>query len=316
MKLPNRLSDILKRKQEFINSQRTKLENNVVKLQSKLFNNIIAELIPELDVKDGLIQDTPKNYRLLSILDKTYKDFQYSSSQFVLNQIVNTTSKIASLTTDYFAVVLVGDLPAKFDKIIESTNKLINLKIGLDGGKMTRGGFLQSFFDSNTIGTDLKQMTSKAVTSNMDMKDYVRNLKDMITGTDEYTGGLERQFQRYGYDIYQQYDAAYNMTLGNEFGFNYFIYQGGLINDSRDFCAAHNNKVYSLEETLGWATWTPSQGEYPSGYAIKAKDIYSVPSYLGYPGYDPGIDRGGYNCRHSFGWINDDLAKKMRPDLS
>jgi hypothetical protein len=315
MKLPNRLSDILKRKQEFIDSQRTKLESSVVKLQSKLFNNIIAELIPELDVKDGLIQDTPKNYRLLSILDKTYKDFQLSSSQFALNQIVKTTTKIASLTIDYFAVVLAGDLPAKFDKIIESTNKLINLKIGLDGGKMTRGGFLQSFFDSNTIGTDLKQMTSKAVTSNMNMKDYVSDLKDMITGTDEYTGGLERQFQRYGYDIYQQYDAAYNMTLGNEFGFNYFIYQGGLINDSRDFCAAHNNKVYSLEETKDWSSWTPAQGEYPAGYVVKARDIYAVPSYLGYPGYDPGIDRGGYNCRHSFGWINDDLAKKMRPDL-
>jgi hypothetical protein len=149
----------------------------------------------------------------------------------------------------------------------------------------------------------------------MNMKDYVKLLKDKITGTENYTGGMERQFQRYAYDLYQQYDAAYNLTLGNEFGFNYFIYQGGLIKDSRDFCAAHNNKVWSVEEMKTWSEWTPSKGEYPAGYEVKQADIYAVPSYLGYPGYDPGIDRGGYNCRHALGWIPDEIAFKMRPEL-
>jgi len=315
MRLPKRISELLLRKQKYIDSQRDKLESSVIRLQSKLFSDIIAELIPELDVKDGIIQETIKNYRLLSVLDKTYRDFQTASSQVVLNQIVNTTSKISTLSTGYFEVILSGDMPVRFDKIIESTNKLINLKIGLDGGKLQRGGFLQSFFDSNTIGTELKQMTSKAVTSNMDMKDYVKLLKDKIIGVDESAGLMERQFQRYAYDIYQQYDAAYNLVLGNEFGFEYFVYQGGLMNDSRDFCAAHNNKVWSIEETEGWATWTPAQGQYPEGYEVKAKDLNAVPSYLGYPGYDAMIDRGGYNCRHSLGWINTELALKMRPDI-
>jgi hypothetical protein len=302
MKLPRRIADILKRKQDFIDAQRSKLESSVVRLQSDLFNSIITELIPELDVKDGLIQDTAKNYRLLSVLDKTYKDFQKVSNQVILNQVIGTTTKIAGLTAEYFTVVLSGDMPVRFDNIIEKTNKLINLKIGLDGGKLQRGGFLQSFFDSNTIGTELKQMTSKAVTSNMDMKDYTKLLKDKITGTPEYIGGLERQFQRYAYDLYQQYDAAYNLTLGNEFGFNYFIYQGGLVKDSREFCVEHNNKVYSIKEAQDWATWvSPTTGE--------------VPSYLGYPGYDPLIDRGGYNCRHALGWIADSIAEGMRPDL-
>ena len=119
----------------------------------------------------------------------------------------------------------------------------------------------------------------------------------------------------YTYDLYQQYDAAYNMALGNEFGFKYFIYQGGLIDDSRDFCVAHNNKVWSVDEMQTWAEWTPSDGEYPEGYEVKQKDIYDVPSYLGYPGYDPGLNRGGYHCRHALGWINDKLAFKMRPEL-
>jgi hypothetical protein len=95
----------------------------------------------------------------------------------------------------------------------------------------------------------------------------------------------------------------------------YFIYQGGLINDSRDFCAAHNNKVWYYKEAFYWGEWTPSKGEYPSGYEIKQIDIYKVPSYLNYPDYDPLIDRGGYNCRHSLGWISEDMAFVLRPEL-
>ena len=315
MRLPKRVADILKRKQEFIDSQNGKLESSVIKLQSRLFSDIISELIPELDIKDGLIQDTAKNYRLLSVLDKTYKDFQKASNQVVLNQVVTSTTEIAKLSAEYFSVVLAGNLPARFDNIIASADKLINLRIGLDGGKIVRGGFLESFFNSNTIGTELKQFTSRAVTSNMNMKDYTKALRDMITGTPEYQGGTERQFQRYAYDLYQQYDAAYNQMLGNEFGFNYFIYQGGLIADSRDFCAAHNNKVWSKDEAVDWVDWTPSMGEYPAGYVVKAKDMNETPSYMSYPGYDPLIDRGGYNCRHALGWISDDIAFSMRPDL-
>ena len=127
-------------------------------------------------------------------------------------------------------------------------------------------------------------------------------LKDKITGSKEYTGGLERQFQRYAYDLYQQYDRSYSDSLAEEFDFNYFIYQGGLVTDSREFCVEHNGKVYSREEAEEWPTWkSPTTGD--------------TPSYLGYPGYDPLTDFGGYNCRHFPGWISDELAKEMRPGL-
>ena len=313
MKFPKRLSDILARKQAFIDSQRGLMESSVIRLQNKLFSDIIALLISELDIKDGMIVDNAKNYRLISVLDKTYKDFQKTSGQVIFNQINSGTSKVADLSVKYF--ISVGNLPERFVKIIDKTNKLVNLRLGMEGGKLVRGGFLQSFFEMNTVGLELKNIVSKAVTSNMDKKELINILRDKITGLDKKTGALERQFQRYAYDIYQQYDAAYNLMLGNEFGFTYFIYQGGLINDSRDFCAAHNNKVWSIKESETWAEWTPSQGEYPEGYEVKQHDIYAVPSHLGYPGYDPLIDRGGYNCRHSLGWVNDDLALNMRPEL-
>jgi hypothetical protein len=315
MKPPKRIADLLSRKQAFIDSQRDKLSGTMVKLQSDLFSDIVSELITELDIKDGLIQETVKNYKLISVLDKTYKEFAAGATQTIVPQVVNATSKIGQLSTDYFSTVMIEGLPARFDNVVTKANKLINLKIGIDGDKIFKGGWLDAFFNSNTLGIELKQLTSQAVTSNMGKKEFITLLKDKITGTPDYQGKLESQFNMYAYDLYQQYDAAYNLMIGNEFGFNYFIYQGGLIDDSRDFCAAHNAKVWSIEEMKTWASWVPADGEYPAGYTVKAKDLTAVPSYLGYPGYDPGLNRGGYHCRHALGWIDSELAYKMRPEL-
>jgi hypothetical protein len=313
MKIPKRITDIISRKQGYIDSQRDKLEAKVIKQQSKLLSEIISQVVPELDLENGMIKETVKNYRTLSVLAVAYKNFQKGSSQTIFNQVVNATSKIAELNKNYFKTVLLSDVPKTFEKVIEATDKLMNLRIGLDGGKLVRGGFLESFFNENVLGTNLKQFTSKAITSNMDKADYIKGLRQMITGSEDTKGGLERQFQRYAYDLYQQYDAAYNLTIGNELGFKYFIYQGGLVEDSRDFCREHNNHVYSIDEAEGWGEWTPSQSVFITDF--KQKDINSVPSYLGYAGYDPLIDRGGYNCRHSLGWIPDELAFELRPDL-
>lgn len=323
MKLPKRIKDLLVQKQDFIDSQRGRMEASVIKLQSQLLSNIISDVIPELDVKDGLIQNTAKNYRLISTLDKTYKVFQTTASGVILGQITLTTSKIVKLSTEYFNTILFKEgipltnvLIERFDNVVAKASKLIDYKIGLTGDKVFKGGWLDSFFKSNTVGLELKEMTSKAVTSNMDMKDFVKLLKEKVTGSADYKGSLEKQFDAYGYDLYQQYDSAYNLSLGNEFGFTYFIYQGGLILDSRDFCAAHNNKVWSKEEMATWPQWVPADGEYPAGYEIKAKDLYSVPSYItSKPGYDPGLDRGGWKCRHALGWIADELAFRLRPEL-
>jgi len=118
------------------------------------------------------------------------------------------------------------------------------------------------------------------------------------------------------YNVYQHYEAVYNLTFATGIRMNYFIYQGGTDDDSRDFCVAHSNKVWSIEEAEQWKEWTPyyeiKNNQFPEGYEIKQKDIYAVPGYLSYEGYNPLVDRGGYNCRHQLSFITENLALKLR----
>ena len=311
MRVPRRLSEILKQKQEFIDNNRDKLEKAVIKLQGQLQSKLLSDI--DLDVSEGVIKDSVKNYRKLADVDKVFKDFEKLSEKTITSQVSNATSGLINLGQTYFEVALTY-LAKTFEKTIKDTAHKMNLRIGLEGGKIVSGGFLESLIKNNTLESAVKNFVSKAVTGQIDTKEFIKGLSTIVTG-DESPGGLEKQYQRYGYDLYQQYDRAYNTSLADEFSMNYFLYQGGLIDDSRDFCAAHNNKVWTREEAETWIYWTPAQGEYPAGYQVKQKDIYEVPSYLGYAGYQSLIDFGGYRCRHGIGWISDELAFDLRPDL-
>lgn len=314
MNTPRRITELINRKQDFIDSNRDKLEKTVLKLQSDLLNRLNSEIIPLLDVKDGAILETTNNYRLIGELDKVYNEFTKASSAVVSSQVVNVTDKLVTLGKNYFTVVLTEDLSTRFENIVSATAKKMNLRIGLEGGSMVRGGFLDTFLKDNTVGTQIKNYIGKAVTGQVDMKEFIKGLSTIVSGDDK-PGILERQYQRFGFDLYQSYDRAYHSSLADEFGMNYFIYSNGLIRDSRDFCAAHDGRVWSREEANEWTTWTPSKGVYPIGYEVKAKNLYEVPSYMNYVGYQPLIDCGGYNCRHVLAYITDSLAEKMRPDL-
>jgi hypothetical protein len=300
-------------RQEFIDSQRGKLEKTVLKLQGQLLTEAIQNIVPRLDVKDGVILDTTHNYRLLSDLDKVYATFQKISAEIVSAQMINGFGGVNELATEYFKVAF-RDLPERFDRVIASVTKKVDLRIGIEGGKMVRSGFLDSFLKDNTVGTQAKNFMAKSITGQVSTKEFISGLSNIVQG-DKGPGQLQKQYERLAFDLYQQYDAAYSSGIAEEFGMRYFIYGGTIMEDSRDFCVAHNNKVFSVEEAETWKDWVPADGEYPEGYEIRQKNIYEHPSYMDYPGYSPLIDRGGYNCRHAIGYISDDLAFDMRPEL-
>lgn len=314
MNVPKRIKELLDRKQELINRNTDRLNASIVRLQSKLMDSIVDEVILELDVVDGIIQDTPKNYRLIASLDKVFDAFSVEQMKVLLPQLSSSTSAITALNNDYFLMTATESVLKRFDKVVEAAKELTDIRFGLRGDKFIRGGPIEEVI-SQFGGTEVKQIMSKAVSGNLNKRDFIKQLRGFVTGTEEKAGISERKWKQFAYDIYQQYDATYNKKVAEEFGMEYFIYQGGLIDDSRDFCAAHNNKVWTTEEAKTWPTWTPNQGEYPPGWEVKAKVVSETPGYMNYPGYDPLVDRGGYNCRHQLGFISEELAYKLRPDL-
>jgi len=318
MPLPNKLIDLLYQKQDYINSQRDNLERSVIDMQDKLLNKIIADAISELDTQDGKIMNTARNFKILSALDDVYTQFNEVSQKMVVQKMANGLLQINSFNSQYFKIITLNEATVKrFDSVIQKTNKLMSARIGItDQGVIKTGGFLDSFISDNRLLTETKQLVSRGITGGQNITDVKADLKAKIVGTKDYTGGFERYYRQFAYDTFQEYDRGYGKNAADEFGMNYALYQGGLIHDSRDFCRDHNNHVYTREEIAQFGSWTYETAQYIDSFNDSGSQS-GVPSYIeSFPGYDPFTCCGGFNCRHSLGWVTKGYAVKLRPELN
>ena len=90
---------------------------------------------------------------------------------------------------------------------------------------------------------------------------------------DSLLASVTRQIQ----DVVVTTDAAYGIYIMRDAGVERFVYAGGTVSNTREFCRAHNNKTYSEAEI---------------------RKIWSSQTWGGKRPGDPFVTRGGYNCRH------------------
>lgn len=316
MRLPKRIADVIQRKDEFIARREASLNKSVVRLQNMLISKLTREIIPMLDTSGGRIRNTLRNYQLLQSLDRVYKDFSTTQRLAFVSEIGDTVVGLTGLNKQFFTVTMGASLPVTFGKVLAATERKMMAAIGIHGGKILGGGFLDSLSANTELLTSIKNLMSQSVTAQIPTKNFIMSMNDLITGSGEKIGGIESHLNRYAHDLYMSYDAAYSTSLADETGMQYFVYLGGKVQDSRDFCVALDGKVWSRAEADKWREWTPAKGVYPEGYKIKQKNKNEVPSYISqYDGYQPLVHRGGFRCRHHLSWIMTELAEQMRPDL-
>lgn len=315
MKPPRRIEDMRKKKNLFLEQSESKLNKSLYETQAELFRRIAKQIIARMKSVGDKIADTSANYALLASLPKIFKEHEPAAQRTVAGSIFRATSGIVALNNQYFSTVLGEETAKIFAGVKDSVVKIINQRLGIEGGKIISGSFLEVLIKNDSLLLELKQFMANSITAQVPTKQFMAGVSDIVIGAEGKPGGYEGQFKRFAHDIYMQYDRAYSFSLATKLKLKYFIYQGGRIETSRDFCVAHDGKVWSADEAEKFRTWTPADGEYPAGYKVKQKDVNAVPSYLNYEGYNPLIDLGGYNCRHFLSWISDDLAEKLRPEL-
>jgi len=99
-----------------------------------------------------------------------------------------------------------------------------------------------------------------------------------VYGSDKLGNNLRRYASTYVRDSAQQFSAQATIAMANEAGVDKFEYYGNSINDTREHCRKHAGKVYTRD------------------------DIYKIwqGDWKGKSDGDPFIVRGGYNCRHQW----------------
>ncbi len=254
-------------------------------LQAAGYMAVYEWVTGNLDTENGKLKSTAANLGMVAGLYRVFGDWQNKYQGTILGRVMDWAEKIVGANADYFE---------DFDpdeSIAEKARRLTLQRWGWDGNKLIPGGYFESLFSNKDTAGRVARAVNQAILQKMTLKDFQKNFKALFVGANG-SGMLERYWRTNSFDLYQRIDRTANLLYADELGLNWAIYSGTLEEDSRPFCIARVNRVYSRPEIESW------------------KDL----NFAGKPkfSYDPFTDCGGYNCRHHLSFISDGVAKILK----
>jgi hypothetical protein len=280
------LNDLIKKRIDEAEKARIDTEILVRSLQTAGYMAVYEWVTGSLDTENGKIKSTATNLGRVAGLYRVFGEWQSKYQGTVLGRVLDWTGKIIGVNDDYF-----GSFEELPETLADKARRLTMQRWGWDGKKLIPGGYFESLFSSNDTAQRVARAVNQAILQKVTLKDFQRDFKALFVGKDG-SGMLERHWNTNSFDLYQRIDRTANLLYADELGLNFAIYSGTLEKDSRPFCIARVNRVYSRPEIEAW----------------KDLNFAGKPKYS----YDPFTDCGGFNCRHHLSFISDGVAKMLK----
>lgn len=269
-----------------------RLMRRVREAQGKLSTRLLEYLIA-LDYEEGKIIETPQNLSRLNVLRAIFENFAELEMNAVGEEFAKDLFDLARKNAAWYELI---GIDAELAGRLADDLTMIREKLGVDAsGKLIKGGYLSQMAEGAQIKGRIVDYVIQSMTTQTPQKEFLKGLQQIIKGVPKQSAGaLESFWTSYAYDVPAAVREIQNLKMANELGFNYFIYTGGLIDTSRDFCRKKNGRVFSREDAEKWVND-------PDLIDQKTKNTYK-----------PLIERGRYNCRHFLMWITDERAEEIK----
>ena len=281
---------------DFLLKREELLRSKVNAMQVKLFDNIFDSYLLGLQDKDGKLLNSIENRNLVAGLDKIYKEFNKDFNIPIVKIFIGDMNEVHDLNKSYFNTIDKKETQAKSPEV----KKIMDAQLGIKSdGSIKKGGFTDKFVRDETALKKIKKITNQAISKGQDFKSFKKDLQETIKGNPKLkeSGVLQANYRTYAYDTIQKVDALNQTQYAKRLNLKYFIYKGGLIRDSRNFCIHRNGKILESTEfaKLTYNTLPPNQrGGIPKS------------------GWKPMLDRGGYNCRHTISFVSTAFAEQNK----
>jgi len=288
-----RLSDLWKRKDDYIKSRLDWLSKKVDRSQQILLNDLTSGFVGEFSVDEfGKLKATTRNMRLAIKMDQFFDALDKETLRKINTQYGQDMLKLTPLNERYYNTLI----PDARDAIVSISEKVgfIEAAIGIKDGEIIKGGYLDNITKMPEVRQQMKNYVVKSVANKKGFSEYLRGMKEIVVGTQSRDGALERYYKQYAYDTFNQTDAAINKHYADNLNLTWFVYSGGIIGTSRAFCIKRSQKVFNTKETETWKCDSTLIG--------KPKNVKCDQRY------NPLIERGRWNCRHTLRYITSEMA--------
>jgi hypothetical protein len=264
------------------------LETTVSKAQEKMYRRLLDDVINKLDLGNGRIKNTQKNKRLLNAIDATFKAFNTDTSIKIVNEVVTAIDKVISFNNTYFEQTA----ESKLNNIEPVVRAQMNEWLGIEKGTLKQNGYFDKIIQDSTIKNKVKDLILKNVVTQSGFESTRNQMSDFINGAGNDGGQLQKYYRNMVYDTISVTDRIVGFEYANANGYEFAVYEGGLIKTSREFCIKRNGKVFHKSEI----------------------ELFN-PTVARPPNYNPFIDLGGYACRHHLNWVSRRTAQYFRPEI-
>jgi hypothetical protein len=279
-------SEYQKRRERLAVELEEKLQRKIAGIQKRVYSSTLNRLSVLRYDKDGLLSFNVKNITTVNRIAVAIEKQMQKEERTVLKWLVRNLLKLFKLNVKYFS---------SLDPRSEQREQQILFRVMLRYGyntksrKLTNSGVLTALNQSTAVSSRISQQISQSLAAKIPMKQFKTNFRTFFVNP-AGLGVIESQFNRFAQDIFQDFDRETQRTYADELNLNYAIYSGTEIKTTRDFCEARINNIYSRKEIAKWNS---------KDWKGKRK------------GVPVEVQCGGYNCRHHFSFISDELAKRL-----
>lgn len=266
-----------------------------IALQGELYKHLEKNLFAKIEYdKDGQMRDNAHNWTLVRNTEQAWNTYSAKYLNPTFMQYGDDLLGITLMSSNAFKAIL-PDTQATI-KYMTQARELVLQQMGVQVGPGNKlivkpGGYLDKLTRGSQVQEEITDLLRRNMTVSSSFKDFQADARNIILGSDQVNGAMQRYFRTYVYDTFSGVHASYDNYVAKEAGLNSFIYAGTIIADSRPFCVQHCNKVYSRRIIRRWEKQT---------WKGKNKEVPFV------------ISRGGYNCRHQLNWITDEMAASLK----
>lgn len=307
-------SEYEKAKRRLIFKVERKLNRALSAAEKRFLKSVINTIDNNFDTEDGVIKNNQAND--INKFDRDWNRFKRDELIPIVKEMVADLRNIHKLSVNYYGSVFTKK---RINEVRGGVFKASALRLGLDEkGNVIRDSYIDNLLNDTEVLTEIKRAALRHVTTTTlkksDLKTYVRDLLGE-------RNAVQRHFNTFVNDTYAAFDAETGNNFAVALDLDFGVYAGGVIKETRPFCRFRNRKVFTREQILKFGSGADNYRTYATGSEtdkdgkpIKAGG-YTNASKGEFQGksspYDPIVDRGGHNCRHTINWVTERQARRL-----
>lgn len=216
---------------------------NIAALQNDLHNQLLSILKGlELDSGGYILQSTANRRLLNKADDKINEIFRSDLYVAAVTNYVNVVPKIDLQNVKYFQ-----DIKTNFQ-----SNRVFLKNLQADAIATVEKFILRDGLKAQVINP-LSQILSQNINTGGQFSGFLDQIRNFIVGFPEVEGRAMRYTRVYLRDILFQYSRSYQESITSDLGLDWYLFAGGLIDTSRDFCIERAGKFFHRSEIEKWA---------------------------------------------------------------